>query len=80
MKKNFWTLLLFILIGLLAGTLVSYWLQSVPGLAFLTRTKEINWSPAADLLVASYDLTIRIDISLLSIAGLVLAIWLYRRM
>jgi len=80
MKKNFWMLLLFILLGLLTGALVAHWLQSVPGLAFLTNTSDIVWKPAADLLVVSYDLSIRIELSLLSIVGLILAIWLYRKM
>jgi len=80
MKKNFWILLLFILIGMLAGALVSRWLQPVPGLSFLTKTSPVEWSPAADLLVLSYDLTIRIEVSLLSIIGLIIAIWLYRKM
>lgn len=80
MKKNVWILLLFILIGILAGALVSRWLEPVPGLAFLTQASEVAWSPAADLLVLSYDLTIRIEISLLSIIGLIIAIWLYRKM
>ncbi|MBB3109896.1 uncharacterized protein YneF (UPF0154 family) [Paenibacillus phyllosphaerae] len=80
MKKNFWMLLLFIVLGLLTGTLVARWLEPVPGLAFLTRTSQVSWSPAADLLVLSYDLTIKIDISLISIIGLIIAIWLYRKM
>ncbi|GGD54575.1 DUF4321 domain-containing protein [Paenibacillus nasutitermitis] len=80
MKKNGWILLLFIIIGLLAGTLVSRWLAPVPGLSFLTTTSEVLWSPAADLIVLSYDLTIRLKVSLLSIIGLIAAIWLYRKM
>jgi hypothetical protein len=80
MKKNFWMLLLFIVIGLLTGALVSRWLAPVPGLSFLTKTSEVRWSPSADLLVFSYDFTLRIDLSLLSIIGVILAIWVYRKM
>ncbi|MBP3961410.1 MULTISPECIES: DUF4321 domain-containing protein [Paenibacillus] len=80
MKKNFWVLLLFILIGLLTGALVSRWLSQVPGLAFLTKTSPVVWSPAADLLVLSYSFTLRIEISLLSIIGLIAAIWIYRKL
>ncbi|XEC93184.1 DUF4321 domain-containing protein [Paenibacillus tarimensis] len=80
MKKNAWVLLLFIVLGLLGGALVSRWLTAVPGLSFLTKTSSISWSPAADLLVFSYDLTIRVDISLLSLIGAALAIWIYRKM
>ncbi|MFB9327252.1 DUF4321 domain-containing protein [Paenibacillus aurantiacus] len=80
MKKNIWILLLFILIGLLSGALVSRWLQAVPGLDFLTKSYPITWSPAADLLILSYDLTIKLDVSLISVIGLIVAIWLYRKM
>ncbi|MBM7563780.1 DUF4321 domain-containing protein [Paenibacillus sacheonensis] len=80
MKKNFWVLLLFMLIGLLAGALIARSLSTVPGLSFLTNSTTIVWSPTADLLVLSYAITLRIHLSLLSIAGLALAIWLYRKL
>lgn len=80
MKKNAWMLVLFIVIGLVAGALAARWLEGVKGAAFLTESAQLVWSPAADLLVLSFDFTLRIDISLLSIAGLVLAIWLYRKL
>jgi uncharacterized membrane protein len=80
MKKNFWVLLLFMIIGLLAGALIARSLTSVSGLSFLTKSTPIVWSPAADLLVLSYAFTLRIHVSLLSIAGLALAVWLYRKL
>ncbi|MFC5700508.1 DUF4321 domain-containing protein [Cohnella faecalis] len=80
MKKNGWILFLFILLGLLAGALVSRWLEEVPGLSFLTRVTRVNWSPAADLAVISYDFKLSINLSLLSIAGAIAAIWMYRKM
>ncbi|WP_090573494.1 DUF4321 domain-containing protein [Paenibacillus sp. OV219] len=80
MKKNFWVFLLFLLIGLLTGALLSRWLSEVPGLSFLTKTTTIKWAPAADLLVLSYNFSLRIEISLLSIAGLIAAIWVYRKL
>lgn len=80
MKKNSWMFLLFILIGLLSGALVSRWLQTVPGLDFLTKSYPITWSPAADLLILSYDLTLKLEVSLMSIIGLIAAIWLYRKL
>jgi len=80
MKRNRWLRVLFVVIGLLAGSLVARWLEQVPALDFLTETLPVVWSPAADLYVIAFDLTIRLNISLLSILGAVLAIWLYRRM
>lgn len=80
MKKNGWILLLFVFLGLLAGALAARWLQQVPGLSFLTRPMSVTWSPAADLAVIRYDLTLTVDLTLLSIAGAAVAIWLYRKM
>ncbi|GMK38394.1 hypothetical protein PCCS19_14480 [Paenibacillus sp. CCS19] len=80
MKKNGWTLLLFIVLGLITGALIAKWLKRVSALSFLTDTTTIKWSPDADLAVLSYDLTIRLELSLLSILCLVLAIWLFRKL
>jgi Domain of unknown function (DUF4321) len=80
MKKNGWILLLFVVLGLLAGTLAARWLKEVPGLSFLTRPMSVSWSPAADLAVIRYDLKLQIDLTLMSIVGAGAAIWLYRKM
>jgi len=79
MKKNGWVLFLFIVLGLLAGALVAEWLASVPGISFLTNPIQTVWSPSIDLYVMSFDLTLRIKISLLSIVGAIAAIWIYRK-
>ena len=79
MKKNGWILLLFIVLGLTAGALLAKWLEDVPGLSFLTRTTDSQLTPAVDLGVFSFDLRLTLRLSLLSIAGAVLAIWLYRK-
>jgi hypothetical protein len=80
MKKNGWILLLFIFLGLLAGSLVALWLRDVSGLTFLTRAIKVSWSPAADLSVISYSLNLKVNISLISLIGAIVAIWLYRKM
>jgi hypothetical protein len=80
MKKNRWLLVFFVVIGFLAGALVARSLEQVPALDFLTETIPVVWSPAADLSVVAFDLSFRLNISLLSIIGVVLAIWLYRRL
>lgn len=80
MKKNGWILLLFILLGLVTGSLVATWFKTVQGLSFLSRSIPLSWSPAADLNVVSYALNFRLDLSLFSIAGLLLALWLYRKL
>ncbi|HIW35191.1 MAG TPA: DUF4321 domain-containing protein [Candidatus Paenibacillus intestinavium] len=80
MKKSKWILLLLILLGLLAGSLIGYWLDAVPGLTFLTKGLTTEWSPFFDLHVIVVDLSIRINISLLSIIGMLVAIWWYRKL
>jgi hypothetical protein len=80
MKKNAWIFILFILIGLLAGSLAANSLKSVQAIDFLTKPSSITWSPAADFLVLSYDLTFHLDVSLLSIIGVIAALWLYRKL
>ncbi|MCU6711088.1 DUF4321 domain-containing protein [Paenibacillus sp. J5C_2022] len=80
MKKSGWTLLLFVILGLLAGALLSHWLESVPGTAFLTKPIEATISPAIDLYVLDFAMNLDIRISLLSIIGAVIAIWLYRKL
>ncbi|URN92894.1 MAG: DUF4321 domain-containing protein [Candidatus Pristimantibacillus lignocellulolyticus] len=80
MKKSKWLLLLLILLGLLAGSLIGYWLDAVPGLSFLTNAIETDWKPSFDLHVIAIDLSIHINISLLSIIGMFVAIWWYRKL
>lgn len=80
MKKNGWILLLLVFIGLLAGAMVSRWLEKVPGLDFLTRAYTVNWAPAANLLVINYHIQIGLNLSLLSIVGAAIGIWVYRKM
>lgn len=80
MKKNGLFLLLFTILGLVAGTLVANWLHKVPGLGFLTRPVSVSWSPSADLAAIRFDLNLQLDLTLLSIIGVAAAIWMYRKM
>ncbi|MBP1156592.1 MULTISPECIES: DUF4321 domain-containing protein [unclassified Paenibacillus] len=80
MKKNMLTLILFLIVGLVAGTLVGQLLAPYPGLSFLTKSVELTWQPKADLLVIRYDLNLYIRLNLISIAGLALGFWLHRRL
>lgn len=80
MKKNGWILFIFIILGLLTGALAARWLAPVPGISFLTKPIETTWTPAVDLYVLSFNLTLQLQISLFSVIGAVIAIWLYRKM
>ncbi|WP_409341669.1 DUF4321 domain-containing protein [Paenibacillus sp. MBLB4367] len=80
MKKSNWTLILFIVIGLIAGAIITQLLASVPGISFLTKSAEINWHPKADLQVIRYDLLLEIRLNLISIIMMIAAIWIYRKL
>ncbi|MFD0588299.1 DUF4321 domain-containing protein [Paenibacillus sp. GCM10027627] len=80
MKKNGWILFLFIVLGLIAGALVARWLEPVKAVSFLTKPIAASWSPALDLHVISFSLSLKLELSIFSIAGAILAIWLYRKL
>ncbi|MEC0126309.1 DUF4321 domain-containing protein [Paenibacillus pabuli] len=80
MKKNFGMLLLFLLLGWLAGAWIAKALQPVKAVAFLTKATAIRWSPQADLDIISYDISLQFQMSLLSLIGIIAAVWLYRRL
>jgi hypothetical protein len=80
MKKNTLTLILFILLGLLAGSIISQLLEPVEGISFLTKSSDISWHPKADLQILKYDLYFQVKLNLISLIGLICAIWIYRKM
>ncbi|QGQ95389.1 DUF4321 domain-containing protein [Paenibacillus psychroresistens] len=80
MKKTNLTLIIFIVLGLLAGTIIAELLTPVSSLAFLTKSAQMNWHPKADLQILKYDLDIQVKLNLISILCAIGAIWIYRRM
>lgn len=80
MKKNSLVFILFLLIGMLAGMIVAELLSPFPFLSFLTRSAEITWEPKANLNIIQYDFYIRVKLNLASILGLVMSIWIYRKL
>jgi uncharacterized protein YneF (UPF0154 family) len=80
MKKNNWTLVLFLLIGLIAGTIVGNLLAQVHGLSALTQSASISWQPKADLQVVKYDLNLQVKLNIVSLLGLLGGFWLYKKM
>lgn len=80
MKKNTFTLIVILIVGLIAGSLIGQLLSAVPALAFLTKAVELSWQPKADLLVLRYDLDFHIRLNLISIVGLIAAVWIYRKL
>ncbi|GIO34741.1 MULTISPECIES: DUF4321 domain-containing protein [Paenibacillus] len=80
MKKNVGILLLFLLLGWLAGAWIAKALEPVQALSFLTASTKLEWSPQANLDIISYDITIKFKMSLLSLIGIIVSVWLYRRL
>jgi uncharacterized membrane protein len=80
LRKGYGILAIFILIGLLTGSLVAHLLSSVEAVSFLTETMPISWNPQANLDFLKYDFNIQVKISLLSILGIIAAYWIYRKM
>ncbi|MDO7906889.1 DUF4321 domain-containing protein [Paenibacillus sp. JX-17] len=79
MKKNAGMFILFLVLGWLIGAWIAKALEPVHSLSFLTHATMISWSPKANLDIISYNLTIQLKLSLLSLIGMITAIWLYRR-
>lgn len=80
MKKNAGIFILFILLGWLVGAWSAKALKSVGILSFLTHATAISLSPKADLDIISYNIHIQLQMSLLSLIGIIAAVWLYRRL
>ncbi len=80
MKKNAGTLILFLLLGWLLGTWVSTLLEPVTMLSFLTKSTTIDWSPNANLNIIRYNIDLHLKMSLLSLIGVIVSIWLYRKL
>lgn len=80
MKKNNWTLMIFLVIGLLVGTILSELVAGIPGLSLLAKSAEIRWEPAADLHIIQYDVKLLVKLNLASLIGLTLAFLIYRKL
>jgi uncharacterized membrane protein YeaQ/YmgE (transglycosylase-associated protein family) len=80
MKKTNFTLIIFILFGLLIGSILAELLIPVSSLGFLTKSTLLEWHPKADLKILKYDLYFQVKLNLISIIGAIGAIWIYRRM
>ncbi|RNB86199.1 DUF4321 domain-containing protein [Brevibacillus panacihumi] len=78
MGKEALTLVFLLLCGLLFGSIMGEILS--PWIPFLTKSKIISWSPAADLEIVKYDLNFQFKLNLASIGGLALAFWIHRRL
>ncbi|GED31790.1 MULTISPECIES: DUF4321 domain-containing protein [Brevibacillus] len=78
MGKDTLILLLLLACGLLCGSIIGEILE--PWIPFLMKSKELRWSPSADLEILKYDLNFQVKLNLASVGGLALAFWIHRRM
>jgi hypothetical protein len=78
MNKNTAILLIILVAGLLAGSIIGEILN--PWVPFLNKSASITWEPKADLDILKYDLYIQVKLNLASVLGLVIAFWIYRRL
>lgn len=80
-EKNFWILLVFILSGLVIGGLIGEIASRVGGLWWLAYGKEFGLTSPLQLdlsiLKVTFGLTVKINIA--SILGIMIAIFVYRK-
>lgn len=79
LKKNTFTLIIFLIFGLITGIIIGQLLAPVPALGFLTKSVTISWQPKADLQVVKYDIDLLVKLNLCIILGLIGAYLLYRK-
>lgn len=79
MRRNNLTLILFVFIGLLAGTIIGELLSQISALAFLTKSTGITLEPKVNLQAFKFDLYLEFRLNLITILGIATALWLYRK-
>jgi uncharacterized membrane protein len=67
-------------LGLLAGSILLHMLDGISGLAILTKSVTMAWSPAADLDVLRYQFDIHVKLSVLHLVGVLGALWVVKKL
>ena len=80
MRKSKRNLVLAGFLGLLAGSILLHVLDGFQGLAWLTKSISMAWSPAADLDVIRYQFDIHVKVSMLHLIGVLGALWVYKKL
>lgn len=79
--KNIWILMLFIMSGLVIGGLLGSMLKDVPGMWWLSYGQEFGLETPIildiNILRLTFGLTLKINIA--SILGLIIAIFIYKK-
>jgi hypothetical protein len=80
MKKNNFTLFIFLLLGVVIGAIITQLLTPVHGISFLTKFAQFSWEPKADLQIIKYDLPMLFRINAIHILSMIGVLWIYRKM
>lgn len=78
-KKRGWLLIIFLLLGCLAGVILTEFLSTVPALDLLTKTAQVTWEPKADFQWLKYDLLIQVKLNFTMLITMIIAVLLYRK-
>jgi hypothetical protein len=79
-KKNNLTLVIFLLVGLLAGTIVGDLLSSFEFLQTIFQNYNLSWNPSANLIFIDFNLAVTFHVNLLSFIGLACGFWMHRKL
>ena len=79
MKRSNFLLMVYLLLGLIAGSLLGKILPQYEGLQFLVKSMDIAWHPAVNLDFLQLDFRLALKLHLLNFLGMIVAFWLYRR-
>lgn len=76
--KAFW-LVFWLVTGLLIGTLLGNACGQVPYLQWLTQGQTISFSPAADLVILTFDLNLQFTLNMAQVIGVLVSVLCYHK-
>lgn len=81
-RSPWWVLLLILFVGGVLGSVIAEALSAYPALTFLTRDLRVGVDPPFNVeirvLSVTFGITLRLNLSI--VAGMFLALWLFRLM
>lgn len=84
--KNTWALVLMVLAGIVAGSFIGYLCKDIPHLSLLNYGKEFaiggsgNGTLEIDLGILIINFSLRMKITIASILGIVISVFIYRKL
>ncbi len=77
-SKVFW-LVFWLVTGILIGTLLGSACGQLPYLQWLTQGQTISFSPAADLIIFTFDLDLHFTLNMAQVIGVLISVLCYRK-